>query len=260
MFRAVRRLKPMTFLVAGVLAAAISPSLLWAAGGLPDDDADHASGLTVMADFNRDGIPDIAEAVAPAGDPSRPDVLKISLGRADGSFKQAVSIPLHGRSPRSIVVGDFNKDGIPDLIVGDDDGSLMLFLGDGTGKLVSADSIAHLDSVVSIVVADFNHDGIPDLAVSDWRSSSVKVLLGVGDGSFQSGWSFPLRMAGTMPHLSAADFNGDGIPDLAVVYDDEDGDTFDVMLGSGNGGFIHSLDLSVVRDANAHCVPESSLK
>jgi hypothetical protein len=105
------------------------------------------------------------------------------------------------------------------------------------------------------VVADFNHDGILDMAVSDWHAGTVVVLLGAGNGSFRSEWSFPLRMPGTTPHIAAADFNGDGIPDLAVVYDDEDEDTFDVMLGNGNGSFSYAPNRSLVRDPNSHCVP-----
>ena len=220
-----------------------------------DDAQKKTSRLTVSGDFNRDGIADRAEVTLPAGDHAGPGLLTVSLGQADGTLKQVSSIPMPGNKPQDMVASDFNQDGMPDLIVGDDDGTLMLFLGDGTGKMVFGGNIAHLSSVVSIVVADFNRDGIPDVAVSDWRASSVTILLGAGKGSLRSGgWSFPLRMGGTTPHLAVADFNGDGIPDLAVVYDDDQEDTFDVMLGNGNGTFNLAPSLGLVRDANAHCV------
>jgi hypothetical protein len=206
-----------------------------------------------VGDFNRDGIVDIAEATLPAGDPAGAAFLTVSLGQADGTFKPMVSHPSLGRAPRSITAGDFNGDGIPDLIVGDDDGALLLFLGDGTGNLVPSGDIAHLDSVVSVAVADFNHDGIADVAVSDWRGSTVTVFLGAGNGSFRRTWSFPLRMRGTVAHITSADFNGDGVPDLAVVYDDDAGDTFEVMLGNGNGTFTDAPALSFVKNPNAHC-------
>jgi hypothetical protein len=265
---AASKLRPLTSIVVSLLVfAAWLPGRAWASGPAvaaadkttasdsTDEVADTGTRLMVMRDFNHDGIADIAEATASAGNSSAPDVLTVSLGQADGTFKRtALRLPL-GHTPHAMVSGDFNKDGIPDLIVGDEDGALMLFLGDGRGNLVPAGEVAHLDSVVSIVVADFNHDGIPDLAVSDWRASTVKVLLGTGNGSFQSGWSSPLRLAGTTPHLSAADFNGDGVTDLAVVYSDDDGDTFDVMLGDGHGGFSPSPQLSLVKDPNAHCAP-----
>jgi hypothetical protein len=210
---------------------------------------DEDSRLLVTGDFNRDGIADIAEATLPAGGHSGPSVLTVSLGRADGTFKQMASKQILGRGPTSMVLGDFNRDGIQDLIIGDEDGALMLFLGDGTGNLIPAGEIAHLDSVVSIAVADFNHDGIPDIAVSDWRASSVAIFLGAGNGSFRREWSFALRMPGTDPKIATGDFNRDGIPDLAVVYGGEDGDyTYDVMLGDGKGSFTNAPKLSFVHD------------
>ena len=268
MIRTLFRPGPITAIFAGVLAASVASTPVWAndpnasraiaagtdaSGKTFDDTSEEASHLMVVADFNRDGIADIAKATAPAGDPSGPGVLTVSLGKADGTFQQTFSKPVLGHDPRSIVAVDSNRNGIPDLIVGDDDGSLMLFLGDGTGNLVAAGNIAHLDSVVSIAVADFNHDGIPDMAVSDWRSSAVVVLLGASDGSFARARSFPLRMPGTVPTLVAADFNRDGIPDLAVVYGDDGAYTYDVMLGDGQGNFSRSPQLSFVKDPNSHC-------
>ena len=232
-------------LVPVLAAVLLAPAYAWAAGA-SEDGPGEASRLMAMADFNHDGIADIAEA-------DLSGVLTVSLGQADGTFRRMGSWPVLGRDPRAIVAGDFNRDGNADLIVGDDDGSLKLFLGDGTGNLAAVGDVARLESVVSIAVADFNHDGIPDMAVSDWRASSVTVLMGAGNGSFQRGWSFPLRMPGTVAQVAAADFNGDGIVDLAVTYDGEDGYTFEVMLGNGNGTFTFAPKLSFIKDPNSHC-------
>lgn len=273
MFRTAFRRSSGVFLLAAIAAVAgLAPTPAWGAtklSALPvvappasaaapssaaDDDDDQASQRIVIGDFNHDGFADMAEAVPATGKDSGTAVLTISLGQADGSFKQIASESLPGRKPTDIVVGDFNQDGNPDLLVGDDDGTLTLFLGDGTGKMASAGTVAHVSSVVSIAVGDFNHDGILDVAVSDWRASAVEVLLGTGKGSLQSAGSFPLRMPGKSPHITVADFNGDGIPDLAVVYDDDDGDTYDVMLGNGSGAFTFAPSLSLARDPNSHCV------
>jgi WD40 repeat protein len=259
----------MTFILAIVFVVAVfAPACVWASGSggasvavsgaagaaASDDDDDDAPPLMVMADFNRDGIADIAEITVPVGNHSGAGDLTVSLGQPDGTFKKTASSAVLGHAPRSIVSGDFNRDGMQDVIVGDDDGSLKLFLGDGTGKLTAAGDAAHLDSVVSMAVADFNRDGIPDMVVSDWRKSAVTVLLGAGDGTFRIEVSFPLRMAGTTPHVSVADFNGDGIPDVAITYGDDDGYTYEVLLGNGKGFFTFAPNLSVIKDANAHCV------
>jgi hypothetical protein len=60
-------------------------------------------------------------------------------------------------------------------------------------------------------------------------------------------------MRGTRPHIAAADFNGDGIADLAVIYENDDGDTFDVMLGNGNGSFTIAPERGLARNPYSHC-------
>jgi hypothetical protein len=248
------------------LVVTIAPALTWAvgpttweggisgAGGAEDPSGDtpgKASALIVTGDFNRDGIADIAEAALPAGDRSGTSFLTVLLGQEDGSFKRVTLNPAVGHDPRSMVVGDFNGDGNPDLIVGDGDGSLIELLGDGTGNLVPAGEIAHVSSVASIAMADFNRDGVLDLAISDPRASSVTVLLGRGNGSFLPSWSFPLPMKGVVFRIAAADFNGDGIPDLAITNDEDD--AYETMLGNGNGTFTYAPALSNVKDPNSHC-------
>jgi hypothetical protein len=244
----------MTFVFASVFAfvmAASAPVRAAASGTFFDDDPDEDAAPVAVGDFNRDGISDIAEVTLPGGGRSAQAFLTVLLGQKDGSYKQLASSPPLGHDPKTIVVGDFNGDGIPDVIVGDGDGSLVELLGDGTGYFAAARGVAHFSSVVSVAVGDFNHDGKLDMAVSDPKANSVTILLGAGEGSFHSVWSFSLPMAGKVFHLATADFNRDGVPDLAVTYDEPD--EFEVMLGNGNGTFSYSAALSRTRDPNSHC-------
>jgi len=227
------------------LALAIpSPTSAWAAG----DDA--AAPLIVTADFNHDGIADFARVTLPGS--GRGDAyLTILLGQKDKTLRVANSRPAVGNDPTAMVVGDFNGDGNPDVIVADANGTLRELLGDGLGGLVPVGEVAHFDSVTSIVLGDFEHNGRLDLAVMDPDANSVTILSGAGDGAFHVSWSFPLPMRGKSYGLVTADFNRDGIPDLAVT--NEDDGTFAVMVGSGNGTFTYDPALSKEVDPNEHC-------
>jgi hypothetical protein len=215
-----------------------------------EDDPEEPAPLVVTADFNRDGIADLAR-VGEAGASSEGRVLSVLLGQPGGGFRDSGSDPVLGSDPKSLVTGDFNGDGIPDLLVGDGSGAVTEWLGDGTGRLVSAGEIAHLGSVSAIAVADFNRDGTLDVAVADSIGSQVTVLLGGANGSFRAVWSFPLPERGKVFRVFTADFNGDGLLDLAVT--DADDGSFRVMLNNGNGTFTFAPQLSKTVDPNAHC-------
>src|SRR2546428_586060 len=86
-------------------------------------------------------------------------------------------------------------------------------------------------SPLSVAVGDFNGDGHLDLAVANSDSDNVSVLLGNGDGSFQTARNFP---TGSLPRsVAVGDFNGDGHLDLAVANNTVPG-TVSVLLGNGD--------------------------
>jgi hypothetical protein len=228
------------------LIVLLAGNLLSAAHLYALDEEQGEAPLVAAADFNRDGIADIASVAADGR-------LTVRLGRSDGTFQETASMPVSRRKPRALIADDFNSDAIPDLLIGNEDGTVMLFLSDGPGRFAPGRKVAHLESVTSIAVADFNKDGIADIAVSDWRASTVTVYFGSGNGSFEHTWSFPLRMRGTAPQITTADFNDDAIPDLVVVYGDDDDPTFDVMLGNGNGTFTIAPKRGFSRNPNSHC-------
>jgi|GEM_PF-5288505 len=142
-------------------------------------------------------------------------------------------------TPRDVAVGDFNEDGIPDLAVAHSTG-LRIHLGQGAsgtgnGQYTLASLIALSDGGRAVVTRDFNEDGILDLAVS--HASQVSILLGAGAGGVGNGsFGAPAAVAlGTaIGGLVAADFNDDGVDDLALTA--RASDSVVVLLGGGGDG------------------------
>lgn len=246
---------PLAILAAGLAAAPAyvhaSAALALSTGAAADAPDEAPAPVIAAADFNKDGIADVVQVLPSQGSDSGARQLVVLLGRPDGSF---TAVPGHhavGVEPQAIVVGDFNSDGNPDVIVGDKNGALLEFLGDGKGNLADAGNIATVGSVVSLAIGHFTHDGKLDLVVSDLRSNSAEILLGAGDGSFRPVWSFPLPQKGEPFHISTADFNKDGIADLVITNDDND--NYEVMLGTGNGAFTYAPELSHLKDPTSYC-------
>jgi len=185
---------------------------------------DTLDSLTVGADFKGDGHLDVVAVV------SRPPQL----------FGADFDAYAFGYVTGPIVVGDFNNDGIPDLIAFTEsflpqpNGNVMtvgLGKGDGTFSYPPAPPPS-LVSLASTDTADFNGDGILDLVAAD-SASSLKILLGNGDGTFTEKDGGPILNGGP---AKIADFNGDGKLDLVA------GDT--VYLGNGDGTFQSGLKVT----------------
>jgi hypothetical protein len=197
-----------------------------------------------VGDFNADGIPDLAVANYGTYPYYTDGSVSILLGQGDGTFLTAKSYPA-GIAPKSVAVGDFNGDGKQDLAVADIGDNyakgqgVSVLLGQGDGSFLTAKTYVAWVDPYSVAVGDFNGDGKQDLAVANhgefpYTNGNVSVLLGQGDGTFPSTPAFP---AGTNPwSVAVGDFNGDGIPDLAVA--NENSDNVSVLLGKGDGTFL----------------------
>jgi hypothetical protein len=175
-----------------------------------------------LSDLNGDGILDIAVANCPRSDQGATGSVTILLGKGDGTFTAVAETPNAGGQPLYIAAGDFNGDGIPDLVVTDMNqgfpelGNLTVLLGNGDGTFTASAESPETGAIpYSVMVADFNGDGKPDLAIANAGSNTIGVYLGNGDGTFAE----PLTPAGGIDPIFAAigDFNGDSIPDIAAA-------------------------------------------
>ena len=156
----------------------------------------------------------------------------------DNGFTPGISYTAPYIVPLFIAMGDFNGDGHPDLVVLNYT-TVSVLLGNGDGTFQPPVSYTLPLEPTMVAVGDFNGDGKADLAVtgdvSPYSESvgTVSVYLGNGDGTFQPP---VVHTMGFVPgYIVAADFNGDGIADLAVT--DFYGVELSILLGNGDGTF-----------------------
>jgi glucose/arabinose dehydrogenase len=194
----------------------------------------HASAI---ADFNGDGIMDVA--VATAGS----NAVTVRLGTGGGALGPPVSFAV-GSEPKSVAVGDFNADGKLDLVTanqGNGTDNVSMLLGNGDGTFGAATSLQAAPNSHEVAVGDLNGDGKLDLAVVGWGGSVASVLLGHGDGTFAPKVDYTV---GAAPHsVVIVDLNGDGKLDLATA--NHDSGTASVLIGNGNGTFAAKADYTV---------------
>ena len=219
----------------------------------------------VLADVNSDGILDIVTANGFPGNEfvTGGEGVSVLLGNGDGTFKPARTVLATG-NPSSVLVGDFNGDGKPDIVIAFDSEfgfgvtTLSIFRGNGDGTFQAATAIpipffaaftpANVVGVSSLAAADFNGDGRLDLALgvsavttnavtggSPFAVYDVEVLLNHGDGTFTAVETSLDSVSEPQP-LVVADFDGDGHLDL-IASDST------VLLGNGDGTF-HTIPSS----------------
>ena len=178
--------------------------------------SDQGVGQIATGDFNGDGIPDMVAAN------SNGTTATVFLGKGDGTFTSAAALTISSSysTIAAIAVGDFNKDGILDLAFSGADGiAIYIGVGDGTFNETSGSPVAVPSLLQNLIAGDFNHDGEVDLAGLDNSNQQIVLLSGAGDGSFPS-TSTSSQVSQSWYNLSAlvaADFNGDGAPDLALM-------------------------------------------
>jgi hypothetical protein len=232
----------------------------YASGGYEAD-------AVAVGDLNGDGKPDLVVAnlcQSISCSPGNNGTVSVLLGNGDGTFQPAQKYTTAGFGTSSVAIGDFNGDGNADVVVAnqcstsdcESGGSVSILLGNGNGTLRPAKTYASGGyTSLAVAAADFNTDGNLDLAVANQcqdtscENGSVSVLMGNGDGTFQSAQSF--SSAGYETNFVAVgDFNADGNADLALTSQCQDSSCknggVSVLLGNGNGTFQTAQSYSSV--------------
>ncbi|HEV2134697.1 MAG TPA: VCBS repeat-containing protein [Terracidiphilus sp.] len=161
-----------------------------------------------LGDFRNRGKPDLVIAGGST------QYLMFVPNNGDGTFGAATITNVPNASG-PLAVGDFNRDGNLDVAT-----VHQVFLGNGDGTFRPGAMLNYtttVDALGRLQAVDVNHDGKLDLISTDGNFSTLLVLLGNGDGTFQPSLVETQPKPGTQDVL--ADINNDGIPDLLSYYD-----------------------------------------
>jgi hypothetical protein len=185
----------------------------------------------VAADFDEDGVPDLAVANVGSG---RVSVLR---GLGGGAFALPVSYVV-GASPFYLAAGDLDQDGVLDLVVvNNGSSSVSVLLGNGSGGVGDGTFTVHGSYNVlganpaAVEIGDFSHDGVPDLAVALY-GGEVAVLRanavgGVWAGGYLTAQKYFVGSSGAFG-LAQADLTEDGLLDLVTA---NNGGKISVLVG-----------------------------
>jgi len=172
----------------------------------------------------------------------------VELANGDGTYTLRSSylpqfVAAVQTSGSKVLVGSFNGTGRPSLAVLGADRSLSLALSnvDGTFKQVTSvldAGFGYWASLpgVQLVAADFRGSGFMDLAVFGGPCPGFYVELANGDGTYTLRSSylpqFVAAVQGVGSRFLVADYNGDGLQDIAVF-----GTSFALAISKRDGTF-----------------------
>ena len=175
----------------------------------------------------------------------------VLLNDGSGGFAEATGSPINivalagaGALPFSVVIAQFNSvtDAFADIAVANDStNNVQMLLGVGDGTFTTGNTITVGTKPTSIAAGSVNTatDALIDIVVANFTDGTVSVLLGNGDGTFNSASGSPFS-AGTKPFsikIASIDSSTDVIPDIALVNFSETPQTARVFVGVGDGTF-----------------------
>ena len=151
-------------------------------------------------------------------------------------------------------IADLNGDGQPDIVVANPTlNNVGVFLNTGSGTLGPGSFLAVAGRPSSVSLADLNGDGRLDIllvVVDSSGNTQLQSMLGDGKGGFAAPVAVPTGGAAPLSNTVIADFNGDGILDIAFGVNAVPPE-IGILFGDGHGGFSAPRVIAVAGDTTA---------
>jgi hypothetical protein len=218
----------------------------------------YGTGKLIAADLNGDGFVDVVGLPTfYPGNAAQSPYLQVMLSTGVNAFQTEQQV-FTGCLEQDFALGDINNDGIPDLVVvcsssgyasqnvtnlqayyllGNGDGTFQSPVAFGTNSFIGAPT--------QVVLGQFNGDGYLDIAVIDGVNGEIQVISPFANPNNPLGPEVGFDISnGSVVTAGAADFNQDGLSDVAVEeYSSQYGTAAVFVLlsqGNGNGFYVPS--------------------
>lgn len=197
----------------------------------------------VVADFNNDGLKDVA--LTNTGQGFTGNSIAVFMNRGKGRFTTPVNITV-GKGPTGITAADFDQDGDIDLAITNyraPAGTVSILINKGDGTFNAATSFAAGAAPFKIVAARINNDALPDLVIAN-ENQKVNILFNSGNNNFSTRKELSVSLntssGNTLENVQVADMDNDADNDIlysSAYTGDATGGIVAWFKNNGNGNF-----------------------
>lgn len=191
-------------------------------GDFPTKELGEA-GRCVVADFDGDSFPDVVQLCSRGG--------LFYKGKSPGSFALPVKIPVgFGKGQYSVCLGDYDHDGLPELLVVSRDGVPALYQNLGGGRfanmLPGSGSFGYISKSggIGCQTIDINNDGRQDIFVTYAAGLAPQIFFNRGFRCFGLARKMDAETQASLPQAAqgqqagcVADFTGHNAMDMFLV-------------------------------------------